>query len=587
MVANQHALFTEPGPGGKHLLVNEPGPGGQHAFAADIVPPAPPIYDTFDNRSYSGAYTNTNDTEAPSDGGAAWVRGSVGGAAAAFAVHTGRAFRYSGTGMAYSLRPYDAGWTKSISALHSKYRNGTGTAALFAACSLAAGVLDGYALHFDGSATVTLHRYVAGVASAALATDSTSAAWTNGAGHLRLLVTGGNRVRAYVAGAEVIDYTDATPPTLGLYFGIGATTGDHGFDYINLPVPLTEEFRSASSGPVAGASFAALGATWTSFGAGGFNFGAGDHVTCDFSNGKVVVDTGMTSYTLQASLAGDGRGVIFRAVDTSNYWIWKYDYPGGTTNLIKVVAGVSTVVDSITGIISLPKVVVTPTTISLYMGETLKATATDSTHSAGTKVGIYGALPGGGTYGICEFFSVTSAVGNVAPTPSGYTNAAGAHGATASYVTQANSFRSFTVGAPLTIRRLEQEFYSVSTAMVVRVGIATGPPSNTGAIAWLTGSYSGVPCYADLAVPIGSTTQVDEFPDDIVLGVGTTYYYVAYIKSGGDGALDLAQMNNSVPTPNIAWAGTLSYGSGTSFISGSDNGADGGRPSLVMFAPVY
>lgn len=170
------------------------------------------------------------------------------------------------------------------------------------------------------------------------------------------------------------------------------------------------------------------------------------------------------------------------------------------------------------------------------------------------------------------------------PTPSTYTNIAGAHDL-ASYVSGQNTFRRVTPSINLRVRRIEQEFYSVTTAMTVRAGFMLGSPApaTPATVPWLASDNAALDSYADLTVPAGNSTVHADFPDDITLTGGTLYTYVAFILSGGGVDINLADGPSTTATPNLAWATNVSFGSGTSFTSGGNNASDSTRPSLVLF----
>jgi lysophospholipase L1-like esterase len=115
----------------------------------------------------------------------------------------------------------------------------------------------------------------------------------------------------------------------------------------------------------------------------------------------VAVDSALTSYTVQATLAAIGTGaanqqggLAFRVQDSLNFW-WLSTRKDATTvgfDLYKNIAGTATrVTTTATGTVAagaVLKVVVTPTSITAFVNGTQITSSTDTALSTATKAGI-------------------------------------------------------------------------------------------------------------------------------------------------------------------------------------------------------
>lgn len=114
---------------------------------------------------------------------------------------------------------------------------------------------------------------------------------------------------------------------------------------------------------------------------------------------NLLCDPGLTTLTLEWRIAtgigGAGNlGVAFRWVDASNYWRVVADQNSPGVYIQKCVAGtLSSVGGSPFGSGQTPgdyyRLVITPTSITLYRNSTLLGSSTDTTHAAGTKCGLH------------------------------------------------------------------------------------------------------------------------------------------------------------------------------------------------------
>jgi len=102
----------------------------------------------------------------------------------------------------------------------------------------------------------------------------------------------------------------------------------------------------------------------------------------------VDLATADVDVTVTLATIGTASALVFRFVDTSNYWM--YHSAGGNTYLYKNIAGSFTQVDvAATGAADgdVHRVVANGSSIRVYRNGTLKITATDSALSSATKHG--------------------------------------------------------------------------------------------------------------------------------------------------------------------------------------------------------
>lgn len=114
------------------------------------------------------------------------------------------------------------------------------------------------------------------------------------------------------------------------------------------------------------------------------------------SNGsdRAIIDVGVSDYTVQATIpvvANSSNGIIFRFVDTSNYWLFGYSN-STTLKFSKRVAGVDTVYTTISNATptagDVLKVTVSGNTVSCYLNGSLFGQTTSSDLATATKLGM-------------------------------------------------------------------------------------------------------------------------------------------------------------------------------------------------------
>lgn len=181
---------------------------------------------------------------------------------------------------------------------------------------------------------------------------------------------------------------------IGIGVGIGLSTFSP--QATGGAVLITDTFNRADN--ASGLGIADTGQSWQTI-SGSWQISGNQAVANGSGNQIAVIPSGISDATILANVksSGNGVGLAFRVVDSSNYW-FVHIRNDGFSQLLKVIGGSSTSV----GNLASPtysdgtelKVILNGSTISLYYGGVLRNTYNDAALQTATMHGLFASFSG-------------------------------------------------------------------------------------------------------------------------------------------------------------------------------------------------